>query len=150
MSEPHAVDACHELVALIERLGAQAPGPRALLVRLGAEAAGIRPGPRALIDLARGGRNRIPGGGVRPRLDDDSGGQVRHFAGIASAAARIGATPTRWLSVVVGRDAPSSPDGRLTDLAVSFARQLTRGTLPMTDAAGWVRDNVCGSPRERR
>ena len=137
------MDACARLVATIERLAAETASPRELLLRLGTEAAGIRRGPRGFIDLARGGRNRMPGGGVQPRLDDDTGGQIRHFAGIATAAARVGPTPARWLSIHLGRDAPTSADGRLTDLAVSFARQLLRGELAITDAAPWVDARFC-------
>lgn len=137
------MDACRELVAVVERLGAETADPKQFLLRLGTEAAGIRRGPLGFVDLARGGTNRLKGRGVRAHLDDDTKGQIRHFAGIATSVPRVGAHLTRWLSIVVGRDAPSSPDGRLTDLAVAFARQLLAGSLPLTDAAGWVRTNIC-------
>lgn len=137
------MDACARLVALIERLSSETTEPKQFLIRLGSEAAGIRTGPLGYVDLARGGKNRLPGGGVRAVLDDDTDGQIRHFVGIATAAARIGPRLTRWLSVVVGRDEPTSADGRLSDLAVTFARDLLAGTLPVTDAAAWVRRHVC-------
>ena len=137
------MDSCAELVSIVERLGRETTRPRQFLLRLGTEAAGIRRGPLGFVDLARGGSNRLHGGGIRKPLDDRTGGQVRHFAGIATAAARVGPTPTRWLSILIGRDHPASADGRLTDLAVSFARQLLSGELPTTDAAGWVERNIC-------
>lgn len=152
MKHPHAsvaagnvriMDACSRLVAVVERIGAETSDPNQFLLRLGAEAAGIRRGPRGFIDLARGGRNHLPGGGVRASLDDDTDGQIRHFVGIATSVARIGPRLTRWLSIVIGRDAPSSADGRLTDLAVTFAHELRSGTLPVSAAAAWVRTNIC-------
>lgn len=136
------MDACSKLVTVVERLGAETSDPKQLLLRLGTDAAGIRRGQLGFIDLARGGKNRLPGG-VRAPLDDGTSGQIRHFVGIATSAARIGPRLTRWLSIVVGRDAPSSADGRLTNLAVAFARQLLTGALPVTEAASWVRKNVC-------
>jgi hypothetical protein len=143
------MDACAELVAVVGRLAEETSHPRRLLLRLGTAAAAIRTGPLGLLDLARGGRNLFPGGGVQRSLDDGTGGQIRHFAGIATAAARIGATPARWLSIIVGRDSPSSADGRLTDLAVSFARQLLSGELATKDAAAWVESNLCGCAEPR-
>lgn len=137
------MNACAQLVVMIERLSVESPEPKRFLLRLGTEAAGIRTGPMGLLDLARGGRNRLPGSGVRATFDDDTDGQIRHFVGIATASARIGPALTRWLSVVVGRDAPASADGKLTDLAVIFAREVLDGSLPVRDAAAWVRQRVC-------
>ena len=137
------MDACAKLATAIELAATGTADPRRLLVALGTAAAGIRPGPVAFLDLARGGRNHFPGRGTASEFDDDSDGQVRHFAGIATSVARIGPTLTRWLSIVVGRDAPSSPDGRLTDLAVEFARLLLRRELATSDAADWVRQRLC-------
>ncbi|MGV8894843.1 MAG: hypothetical protein ACOH10_07180 [Rhodoglobus sp.] len=137
------MDACAKLVRVVELIAIETSDPRRLLVALGTAAAGIRTGPLALIDLARGGRNHFPGRGMASEFDDDSDGQARHFAGIATSAARVGPTLTRWLSIVVGRDAPSSPDGRLTDLAVEFARALLKGDLATADAADWLRERLC-------
>lgn len=128
---------------MCELIAADTTHPRRFLISLGAAVAGIRTGPLALIDLARGGRNRFPGRGMADAFDDDSDGQARHFAGIATAAARVGPTPTRWLSIVVGRDAPTTADGRLTDLAVDFALLLLRRELATVDAADWIRERLC-------
>lgn len=137
------MDACAKLARIVELIATETTHPRRMLVALGTAAAGIRPGPLALIDLARGGRNHFPGGGVASEFDDDSSGQVRHFAGIATSGARVGPALTRWLSIVVGRDAPSTADGRLTDLAVEFSRLLLRGELATADAADWIRERLC-------
>ncbi len=48
-----------------------------------------------------------------------------------------------WLSGHVTRDGPHSPDGRLSALAIDFARQILEGTLHPRDAAGWITWNVC-------
>ena len=137
------MNACAKLARLVELIAAETTDPRRLLVSLGTAAAGIRPGPLALFDLARGGRNHFPGRGMASEFDDDSDGQVRHFAGIATSSARVGPTLTRWLSIIVGRDTPSSPDGMLSDLAVEFARKLLRGELETSDAADWIRHRLC-------
>lgn len=128
---------------MIELLALEPGSPRLLLLRLGAAVAGIRTGPLGLLDLARGGRNPFPGSGMTTRFDDDSDGQARHFAGIATASARVSPAVTRWLSVHIGRDDPESPDGRLTDLAVAFARALLHGELATSDAAAWVEERLC-------
>lgn len=137
------MDACTKLVRMVELLAAETSDPRRLLVALGTAVAGIRTGPLAFVDLARGGRNHFPGRGMASEFDDDSDGQARHFAGIATSSARVGPTLTRWLSIIVGRDAPTSPDGRLTDLAVEFARLLLRRELATADAADWIRQRLC-------
>ncbi|WP_111720409.1 hypothetical protein [Homoserinimonas sp. OAct 916] len=137
------MDACSRLVTIVERLGSETSDPKRFLLQLGTDAAGIRRGPLGFVDLARGGKNRLPGGGVRALVDDDTNGQIRHFVGIATSVARIGPRLTRWLSIVVGKDAPSTPDGRLTDLAVAFAHRLLSGDLPVPEAAAWVRRNIC-------
>lgn len=137
------MNACEKLVELVAKLATETDDPRELLLRLGTEAAGIRRGPFAVADLARGGTNVIPGGGVKRRYDDETDGQIRHFAGIATAAARIGPRAARSLSVTVLRDPPSTADGRLTDAAVEFARDLLRGDLPLDRASGWVAERLC-------
>lgn len=112
-------------------------------MRLGTDAAGIRRGALAVADLARGGSNLIPGGGVKRHYDDETDGQIRHFAGIATASARIGPRLARTLSLTVLRDPPTSADGRLTDAAVEFSRQLLSGELPLADASGWIARRLC-------
>jgi hypothetical protein len=114
-----------------------------LLVELGSRVAGIGRGRLAVVGLLAGGRTRIRGGGFRPELRDHSARQSRHFAGIARAVTVLGADRTRWISVHVRRDAPDSPDGRLTELAIGLASGLLDGSIA-TDAAGeWIRTNVC-------
>jgi hypothetical protein len=63
---------------------------------------------------------------------------------VARAVTVLGADRTRWLSVHVRRDAPDSPDGRLSTLAIEFASQLLDGSLATRDAGDWIRENVCG------
>ncbi len=138
------MDACEQLVELAERLSAETDSPREFLLRLGTGAAGIRRGPLAVVDLARGGSNVISGGGIKRPYYDGTDGQIRHFAGIATASARIGPRLARLLSITVLRDPPTSPDGRLTDAAVDFSRQLLSGELPFADASGWIDRNLCG------
>ena len=141
------MNACGHLVELARELAVADPTPRQFLYRLGARAAGIRRGPVGYLDLARGGRNIFPGGregdGVAPQLDDDTGGQIRHFAGIVAASVRVGAGAASWLSVHVGRDAENSADGRMTDAAASFSRQLLSGDLAVADAPDWIARHVC-------
>jgi hypothetical protein len=113
------------------------------LVELGSRVAGIGRGRMAVIGLLLGGRSRIRGGGFRPELRDRSAGQSRHFAGIARAVTVLGADRTRWISVHVRRDAPGSPDGRLTDVAIEFATGLLDGSLHIGRAGDWIRVHVC-------
>ena len=76
---------------LAERAGQLAGADNTLAIRtIGTE--------RALVDLARGGTNRIVGRGFRPEYDDGSSGQVRHFVGFARASMFGGVQPTRWIS----------------------------------------------------
>lgn len=137
------VDACSQLVALAERLAVSDPTPAAFLRALGREGAGIRGGPLALLDLGRGGRNRIVGGGFRPVYGDGSGGQVRHFCGVARAVQLLGPRAARWLMERSG-DATESPDGQLTEAAIVFVAGLRSGRVPVSDAAGWIRERLCG------
>ena len=139
-------DACGALVAMAEREATAGVTPRRFLRRLGTLGAGIRPGPFGLLDLFLAGRNTLPGRGFRHELDDGTDGQVRHFCGIAACCTILGRTPTRWISVHVRRDAPDSPDGRLTDLAVELARLLDDGELAVADAPGWIGRTLCGRP----
>ena len=91
-----------------------------------------------------GGRSRLRGGGFRRDLRDHTAGQPRHFAGTARAVTVLGADRTAWLSEHVRRDAPDSPDGRLTALAIEFAVRLQDGSLATHAAGEWIRANVCG------
>lgn len=97
----------------------------------------------AVVDLARGGSNVIPGGGVKRRFDDKTDGQIRHFAGIATASARIGPRLARSLSITVLKDPPTSADGRLSDAAVEFASSLLSGELPLDRASNWIAETLC-------
>lgn len=136
-------DGCSALVALAA--GEAVPGlaPRRFVRRLGHAGAGVRPGMLGLLDLARGGRNTLPGHGFRHELADGTGGQVRHFCGLAAACDRFGPKLTWWLSVHLRRDAPDTPDGRLTDLAIEFVGLLYRGDLDVGQADEWLRRTLC-------
>jgi hypothetical protein len=140
------VDACAELARTADTIAAKHPDwpGQELLVELGLCVAGIRRGRLSAIGLLIGGRPRLRGGGFRPELRDRTAGQTRHFAGVARAVTVLGADRTRWLSVHVRRDAPDSPDGRLSTLAIEFASQLLDGSLATRDAGDWIRENVCG------
>jgi hypothetical protein len=139
------INGCAELVRIAEEIIAEHPGisARDFLQELGWRVAGIEPGIEGLIELARGGENVISGGGFRPEYDDGSQGQARHFAGIASAVARLGARFTAWAGEHALRDNPNSADGRLTEAAVNFARALLGGELPVAEAGGWIESNIC-------
>ncbi|MDR6611772.1 hypothetical protein [Leifsonia sp. 1010] len=139
------MSACEQLAAACDRLAARTPAlsPGRFLRDLGHEVAGVRRGPFWFLDAGRGGSNRIRGRGFRRHVDDGTEGQARHFAGIVSVAARVGSGPARWLSIHVGRDAPDTADGRLTDLALDFVRSVRSGELPLSDTGGWVRARLC-------
>jgi hypothetical protein len=139
------ISACEEMAQVAEAIAAEHPdwSPRELLVELGSRVAGIGRGRLALVGLVLGGRTRIRGGGFRPELRDHSTRQSRHFAGVARAVTVFGAERTRWISVHVRRDAPESPDGRLTELAIGFATGLLDGSIAKDGAGEWIRTNVC-------
>lgn len=139
------MDACGELVKVADRIATEASSPREFLQLLGRDAANIRPGLPGFFDLATGGGNVIKGKGFRRRLDDGTDGQARHFAGIAASAGRVGPRFTRFLSVTVGGDKPTSADGRLTDKAVAFSRKVLSGDLALQDAGAWIEKNVCAA-----
>jgi hypothetical protein len=80
------MDACAALAESIDRLADRGYSSRRFLRELG-RAAGVRRGPLWLFDAASAGRNRLRGRGFHPTLDDDTDGQVRHFAGTVQAAA---------------------------------------------------------------
>lgn len=135
-------DACGELARVADEI--DVADPREFLVELGLRVAGIPRGRSAVLALAAGGRTRIPGGGFRAELRDGTRGQARHFAGIARAVTLLGPERTGWVSVHLRRDAPDSPDGRLTSLAIGFAEALLDGSLAPAGAGDWIRANVCG------
>ena len=136
---------CQELARTADAIGTEHPDwpAREFLVDLAFQVAGIRRGPLAGLGLLLGGSARLRGGGFRPELRDHSAGQTRHFVGIARAVTVLGPSRTAWLSEHVRRDAPDSPDGRLTTLAVTLAAQLLDGSLATRDAGEWIRTNVC-------
>lgn len=135
---------CRRMAGISARLAESELAPIAYLRALGLQVAGIRPPPRALGDLARGGRNRIPGRGFLERLDDGSAGQARHFAGIAVATTFFGgADPTRWISENLRQDPAGSPDGLLTEEGILFATEVMRGDVEPEEAPGWLLDHLC-------
>lgn len=139
------ISGCEQLAEVAERINVERRDGNAheFLVELGSQAAGIGRGRMAVVGLLAGGRTRIRGGGFRPELRDHSARQSRHFAGIARAVTVLGADRTRWVSVHVRRDAPDSPDGRLTELAIEFAAGLLDGSIARDRAGQWIRTNVC-------
>ena len=143
LSDEFRGSACRQFAGLAARIAAADPSPLIFLRELGRQAAGIRPPPRALGDLARGGRNKLPGKGFVARFDDGTTGQARHFAGIAVATTFGGIASTRLISIFVRDDPAESADGRLTDEAISFASQVLRGELELEEAPRWLLDHLC-------
>jgi hypothetical protein len=139
------IDSCGRLAEVADAIAAEHPEWPAheVIVELAHRVAGISRGPLAAFGLLTGGRSKLTGGGFRPELRDHSASQTRHFVGVARAVTVLGAARTEWLSVHVRRDAPDSPDGRLSELAVGFASQLLDGSLATADAGEWIRANVC-------
>ena len=138
--------ACERLAGLAGQLAEADDSVNQFLLDLGQQAAGISKGRRALADLARGGRNRIPGKGFKRRFDDGSIGQVRHFVGYVRASMFGGTTVTRWIGERLRRDPPDSPDGRLGDEGIEFAQELIARRLALSDASGWLRNRLCRAP----
>jgi len=135
---------CRRLAGISARLAERELEPIPFLRALGLQVAGIRPPPLALGDLARGGRNVIPGRGFLDPLDDGSSGQARHFAGIAVATTFFaGGSQTRWISENLRRDPANSPDGLPTEAGILFARLLTSGELQPEEAPEWQLDRLC-------
>ncbi|MGZ5354782.1 MAG: hypothetical protein ACXWE8_00315 [Solirubrobacterales bacterium] len=135
--------ACRRMAGVAAKLAEGDQGASAFLRGLGRAAAGIRPGSRAYGDLARGGRNTLPGRGFLARYDDGTAGQARHFAGIATATALGGGAATRVISIFVRDDPAGSPDGRLTDAAIAFANETLTGELEPEDGPRWLLGNLC-------
>jgi hypothetical protein len=135
--------ACERLAGLAGQLAEADDSVNEFLLDLGEDGAGISTGRRALADLARGGRNRIPGKGFKQRFDDGSIGQVRHFVGYARASMFGGTSVTRWISEHLRHDPAGSPDGRLGDEGIEFAQDLISGRLSLSDASAWLRGRLC-------
>jgi hypothetical protein len=135
--------ACERLAGLATALGGRESAPVAFLRALGLAAAGIRPPPRALADLAQGGRDLIPGGGFRAAYSDGSPGQARHFAGVAAAGTYGGAAATRLVSVFLRDDPAGSADGRLSERALEFAALVEAGEVPLEQSGVWILENIC-------
>jgi hypothetical protein len=135
--------ACERLSELAALISIDSPEPREFLRRLGREAAGIHSGPRGLVDLARGGRDLLPGRGFKRPYDDGTEGQARHFAGVAVAASYGGEQATRVVSIFVRRDPLNSADGRLTEEALAFSRGMLNGQLEPDQGGEWILDRIC-------
>lgn len=137
--------ACERLADTADAINADESGVdgKDFLLELGERAAGIRRGFSGLIDLVAGGSNPIEGGGFKEEYGDGSGRQVRHFAGMAAAAARLGPDVSSWTGEHVRRDPDDSADGRLNEAAIRFARGLLDGDLSPADAGAWIREHVC-------
>jgi hypothetical protein len=138
--------ACERLAGLAGELADADDGVSDFLLDLGQQAAGISKGRRALADLVRGGRNRIPGKGFKRRFDDGSSGQVRHFVGYVRGSMFGGTNVTRWIGEHLRHDPANSPDGRLGEEGIEFAQDLTGGRLSLSDASGWLRNRLCRAP----
>lgn len=143
LSDEFQGSACRRLAGLAARLAEREESGIVFLRELGQQAAGIRPGSRAYGDLARGGRNRIPGRGFLRRFDDGTQGQARHFAGIAVATTFGGESYTRWVSIFVRNDPLDSPDGRLTEEGIEFATSVLRGDLELAETPEWLLEHLC-------
>jgi hypothetical protein len=139
-------DACTALIEVLDSLATQGLSGRRYLQQLAGRVAGVRPGAAGLIDLARGGTDVLRGRGFAARYDDGTSGQARHFAGLAYATALFGARLTRLLSVRVRGDGPDSPDGHLTEAAITFSTGLIAGRIRPQDAPQWVRTTLCALP----
>lgn len=137
------MNACATLADVVSRLAQRGYSDGRFLREVG-RIGGVRPGPFWVTDAASGGSNRLRGRGFRTALDDDTDGQARHFAGTVAVATRTGGRLARWLTTVVLRDPPTTPDGRLSDEAITFVRGIRSGALAQADAAEWIRHRLCG------
>ncbi|MDP9227901.1 MAG: hypothetical protein M3M99_02475, partial [Actinomycetota bacterium] len=145
LSDEFQGSACRQLAGIAAGLAAQQPPPtpQRFLRDLGRHVAGIRPPPRGYGDLARGGYNLVPGRGFLARFDDETAGQARHFAGIAVASTLGGGNSTRVISIFVRNDREDSPDGRLTDEGILFAREVLSGELELDESPVWLLTHLC-------
>lgn len=142
-SQEFSGSACKRMAGLAAKIAEKEDSATAFLRAFGRQAAGIRPPPRAYGDLARGGRNLIPGRGFLVRFDDGSTGQVRHFAGIAVASTFGGGAATRFLSIFVRDDPQRSPDGQLTEEGLAFADEVLDGDLALDETPSWLLQHLC-------
>ena len=138
--------ACERLAGLAGQLAVTDESVNEFLLDLGQQAGGISTGRRAVLDLARGGRNRIPGKGFKHRFDDGSIGQVRHFVGYVRASMFGGGDATRWISEHLRHDPPDSADGRLGEEGIEFEQALVAGRLDLDGTSVWLRDRLCRRP----
>ena len=135
--------ACRQLAGLAAKLAEREDTALGFIRAFGKQAAGIRQPPRAYGDLARGGRNLIVGKGFLARYDDGSGGQARHFAGIAVATSFGGVSSTRFISIFVRDDPLDSADGRLTEEGLAFSREVLTGDLELEETPQWLLAHLC-------
>jgi hypothetical protein len=143
LSAEYQGSACKQLAGLAAKLAEREGSGLEFLRALGKQAAGIRLGPRAYGDLARGGRNLIAGRGFLARYDDGTQGQARHFAGIAVATSFGGGSYTRWVSIFVRDDPLDSPDGRLTEEGIAFTGEVLSGDLELVETPEWLLEHLC-------
>jgi hypothetical protein len=134
---------CGRIVALAKREGQRHSDPRAFLLAFGRKGAGIRTGLCGVWDLGRGGRDVLRGGGFKEEFDDGSGGQPRHFCGIVVSACWFGRHMTRIVSVLIRHDRPDSADGRLSDAALEFVRNVRTGEVSVAAAHIWLAARLC-------
>lgn len=136
-------DGCNELVALIHDAASTAQTFRQFFKDIGLRGAGIRPGWRGLMDLAKGGTNILRGKGFKPRFDDGTSGQVRHFCGVVATANAVGANTARFLLVYIAKDSLESADGQLSEAAIDFVQVIKSQQLRMDEAPRWISENLC-------
>jgi len=149
MSPAQTLPACAALAVVAELIVDADPGvePRTFVERLGEQTAGVRAGLRGIADLASGGEDHLRGDGFRDDLDDGTAGQVRHFAGVAEAAARFGGDLTQGAARHLLGDDRGGADASLTEQALEFVRRLESGELTPRAAGGWIRRQLCeGAP----
>lgn len=142
-TKPLTGTACQRLATLAANLAITDGTAKEFLTDLGEQAAGIRPGRLALVDIAHDGHNVILGRGFKAEFDDGTPGQVRHFVGVARASMFGGAVLTRWISEHLRGDQADSPDGRLADQGIDFAQALLAGRVEVSAASDWIRSRLC-------
>ncbi len=146
-SQTQALTACAALAELCSLIAAARPDANGaqFLQLLGEQAAGVDPGLPGLLDLLAGGEDVLPGVGFGDAFVDGSLGQVRHFVGVAVAAARIGGAVTEALSRLRG-DSSGSADDNLSRAAIEFADSLSSGQLSIDAASSFIRRRLCRPP----
>jgi hypothetical protein len=139
---PEVPDAAEQLARVADVLASRHLPPRRFLRGLAWNCASVRPDVRGLFDLMGGGGNRFRGRGFRRRFDDGTDGQARHFAGIAVSPLLLGEVIARFAARRVLRDPADSADGRLSEAAFEFSRQIRTGSLPVSEAGDWIRRHI--------